>query len=321
MKIVVLDADTVSAGDIDFGSLKALGDVKIYGYTEKSDIIKNIGDADAIICNKTPITKDVIEACTNLKYIGLFATGYNNIDLQVATEHNIVVSNVPEYSTDAVAQHVFAFILNHFSRIDDYAKTVENGDWVRSKLFSYFNLPTHEISGLTLGIVGFGSIGRKVAGIAQAFGMNVIVFTRTIPDGYDNIKFVSLDELLKTSDVVTFHCPLNEQTKEVVCERTLSQMKKSAVFINTARGGIVNESNLAKALNNNVIAKAYLDVVAVEPMLENNPLRNAKNCVITPHIAWAPLKTRQRLVKTVIDNYIAFENNTPQNIVNKGSVK
>lgn len=320
MKIVILDADTVTNGDIDFSSFDTLGDVKLYGYTEKEDVVKNIGDAEAIFCNKTPITADVIHSCPNLKYIGLFSTGFNNVDLKAASQCNIIVTNVPGYSTNAVAQHVFAFILSHFSKISEYSNSVANGDWVKSKLFSYFNFPTQEVSGLTLGIIGFGNIGKKVAQIAQAFDMNVLVHTSTIKSGFEGINFVTLDELLKSSDIVTLHCPLNEKTEGLINYQNLSKMKKSAILINTSRGPVVNEVDLNKALNEGIISKAYLDVISIEPMSEDCPLRYNNNCVITPHIAWAPLKTRQRLVQMVIDNFNAFKNNTPINVVNKGSV-
>ena len=320
MKIVVLDADTVSIGDIEFQRLKELGDVEIYGYTESSDIISHIGNADAIFCNKSPITKNVINSCQNLKYIGLFSTGFNNVDLKVASDRNIVVTNVPQYSNNAVNRHVLACILDNFSMINEYAKSVDNCYWVNSKLFSYFPFPTQEIANLTLGIIGFGSIGKKIAEVATAFEMKVISFTRTVPQGYDNVKFVSLNELLAESDVVSLHCPLNKQTQGMVCSDFLEKMKKTSVLINAARGPLVNEADLAQALKNKTISKAYLDVIDVEPMLQNNPLRNIKNCFITPHVAWAPQKTRQRLVDKVVDNFIAFENANPQNVVNKGSV-
>ena len=320
MKIVILDADTVTKGDIDFSIFNSLGDVTIYGYTEKEDVAERIGDAEIVFCNKSPITSEVISKCPNVQYIGLFSTGFNNVDLKACDKRDIIVTNVPGYSTDAVAQHVFAFILSHFSRVNEYAKTVAGGDWVKSKLFSYFNIPTQEISGLTLGIIGFGSIGNKVALIAQAFGMKVCVYTQTIPDGYENIEFVTLDKLLKISDVVTLHCPLTEETQGLINYENLSKMKKDAILINTSRGPVVNENDLNKALKENVISKAYLDVISVEPMLESNPLRYNENCIITPHIAWAPHKTRVRLVKMVIDNFLAFKDKKPINVVNKGSV-
>ena len=320
MKIVVLDADTVSNNDIDFSMLKSVGDVTFFGNTKAQDVASRIGDAQAVLCNKSPITRDVITQCQNLQYIGLFSTGFNNVDLDAADERNIVVSNVPQYSTDAVAQHVFAFILKHFSRVDEYDTTVKNGDWVRSELFSYFTIPMTEIKGLTLGIIGFGNIGQKVSQIALAFGLSVIVYTKTIPEGFDNIRFVSLKELFCEADIVSLHCPLNEQTKGIINSQTLSLMKRDAILINTARGPLVNEDELADALNKNIISHAYLDVVCIEPMLENNPLRNAERCTMTPHVAWSPLKTRERLVDIAVQNIIDFIDKRPHNVVNKGSV-
>ena len=320
MKIVILDAETVTTGDIDLSVFNSLGDVTIYSYTEKEKVAERIGDAEVVFCNKAPITSEVIRQCPNIIYIGLFATGYNNIDLKACDERNIIVTNVPGYSTDAVAQHVFAFILSHFSRINEYAKTVADGDWVKSKLFSYFNIPTQEISGMTLGIIGFGSIGRKVALIAQAFGMKVCVFTRTVPGGYDDIEFVTLNKLLEVSDVVTLHCPLTEETQGLMNYENLCRMKKDAILINTSRGPVINEPDLDRALKEKIISKAYLDVISVEPMLEDNPLRYNNNCIITPHIAWAPFKTRVRLVQIVKDNFLAFKDKKPINNVNKGSV-
>ena len=318
MKIVILDADTVTTGDISLEKFKMLGDVTIYNTTTPENVIERIKDAEVVLCNKVLITADIMKQCNNLKYIGLFATGYNNIDLSGADEMGIVVCNAPEYSTNSVAQHVFAFILSHLSRIDEYNKTVADGDWVKSKLFSYFHLPTEEIAGQTLGIIGFGSIGKKVSQIALAFGMKVKVHTRTIPKNYQDIEFVDLDTLFTESDIITLHCPLNEQTKNLINSKTLSKMKKSTVLINTSRGPVINEYDLAQALNNNIIAKACIDVVSVEPMDKDNPLREAKNCIITPHIAWAPQKTRQRLVEIVADNLKQFQNKNPINIVNKG---
>lgn len=315
MKIVILDADTVSRMDIDMTPFEKLGETTFYGFTEKNEVAGRIGDAEVVFCNKSPITDEVISSCPNLKYVGIFATGYNNVDLVSAKKHNVVVCNAPSYSTNSVAQHVFAMILEFNNSIKEYSDSVKNGDWVNSKLFSYFNIPIFELAGQTLGIFGFGSIGKKVAQIAQAFGMKVIVSTRTVPQGYDDIEFISADQLFKRSDILTIHCPLTEKTKGLVNKDNLALMKKSAIIINTSRGPVINEQDLADALNNGVIAGAGLDVVCVEPMLSDNPLKNAKNCLITPHIAWAPLQTRQRLVKIVLDNYNSWLEGNPKNVV------
>ena len=265
MKIVVLDSETVSRNDVSLEGIKALGETEIYGYTKNHEIARRIGDADAVISNKCLITADVFEKCHNLKYVGLFATGYNNVDVEAATRHGAVVCNVPAYSTDSVAQHTFAFILNYFNRIAEYNETVQRGDWVNYKLFSYFYIPIQELTGMTLGIIGFGDIGRKVSEIAKAFGRNVIAYSRT-QDKITSagVESVSLDELLARSDVVTLHCPLNEGTKELINKETLRKMKKTALLVNTSRGGVVNEQDLADALNNDVIAHACVDVITIE---------------------------------------------------------
>lgn len=317
MKIVVLDSETVSKNDVSLDEIKALGEVEIYGYTKNDEVANRIGDADGVICNKCLITDEVFEKCKNLKYVGLFATGYNNVDIESATRHGAVVCNVPSYSTNSVAQHTFAFILDYFNRVSEYNQTVQNGDWVNYKLFSYFYIPIQEISDMTLGIIGFGEIGRKVSEIAKAFGMNVVAYSRTQKKITDaGVKAVGLEELLKTSDVVTLHCPLTEETKEIINEKTLKMMKNTALLVNTSRGGVINEQDLANALNDGTIAHACLDVITYEPMREDCPLRGAKNCTITPHIAWAPKKTRERLLEVVAENIRCFKANKPQNVVN-----
>ncbi len=317
MKIVILDSETVSrGGDVSLEGITSLGECEVYGYTPNDEVAEKIGDADAVICNKCLITEEVFESCKNLKYVGLFATGYNNVDLKAADSHGAVVCNVPAYSTDSVAQHTFALILNHFNRIREYADTVDNGDWVNYKLFTYFYIPTYELKGMRIGIIGYGSIGRRVAEIARVFGMEVVTFTRSPEKVGEDARAVSLDELLRTSDVVTMHCPLNEQTKEMINKEALSKMKPTAYFVNTARGGVVNEYDLADALEREVIAGAGIDALTFEPMREDCPLRNAKNATITPHIAWAPRQTRIRLLEVVADNVKAWIDGRPQNVVN-----
>lgn len=318
MKIVILDSETVSRnGDVSLDGITSLGDTRIYGFTPNDEVADKIGEADAVICNKCLVTEEVFSKCPNLKYVGLFATGYNNIDLEAATRHGAVVCNVPAYSTNSVAQHTFALILNYFNKIREYADTVDNGDWVNYKLFTYFYIPTYELSGMTLGIVGYGDIGSRVAQIGKAFGMNVLTYTRSPQKVDGNAKAVSLDELLAQSDVVTMHCPLTEDTKEMINKQNLMKMKRSAYFVNTARGGLVNEADLAWALENGVIAGAGIDVLTLEPMRADCALRNAKNCTITPHIAWAPKQTRERLLSVVAANLAGWKDGRPQNVVNK----
>ncbi len=318
MKLVILDSETVSrGGDVSLESITSQAETKVYGYTPNEEVADKIGDADAVICNKCLITDEVFNSCPNLKYVGLFATGYNNVDLDSATRHGAVVCNVPAYSTDSVAQHTFALILNHFNKIREYADTVDNGDWVNYKLFTYFYIPTYELKGMTIGIVGYGSIGRRVAEIARVFGMNVITYTRSPEKVGDGVRAVSFDELLRESDVVTMHCPLTEQTKELINREALGKMKKTAYFVNTARGGVVNEADLAWALNEGVIAGAGIDTLTFEPMREDCALRGAKNITITPHIAWAPKQTRERLLETVSENLSRWHKGDPINVVNR----
>lgn len=316
MKIVVLDWNTMTMnGDLSADSLKKFGDIKIYGLTKPEDAAGRIADADVILCNKVPITREIMEKCPNLRYIGLFATGFNNIDIDAAAQKGITVCNAGQYSTNAVAQQVFAYILDHYSRISAYNFAVAQGEWEKSETFSYFPIPTHELAGKTLAIVGFGSIGKAVAKIGEAFGMNIIISTRTVPE---NCKYqlTDIDSAAKNADILTFHCPLTDRTKGLVNRELLSIMKPSALFINTSRGGVVVEKDLADALNNDVIAAAYLDVLENEPMSAETPLKHAKNCIITPHTAWAALETRKRLLDIVQDNLSAWIAGNPKNKVN-----
>lgn len=302
IKTVILDADTVTGGDVSLSPITDICECEIYGFSTDAELIGRIGNAEAVLTNKCRITRDVMDACPNLKFIGVFATGYNNIDIAAAKENGICVCNVPGYSTDSVAQHTFALILHHYSSIAKYADTVANGDWVYSKLFTYFNIPFFELSGKTLGIVGYGAIGKKVAKIALAFGMKVLIYTRTAPENDNSVEVVSLDELMSRSDVVTLHCPLTDKTEKMINERTLSLMKEGSLLINTSRGGVIDESALANALKMGRPAAAGLDVLTLEPMREDCVLRGLDNCYITPHIAWAPKETRDRLIGMVADN-------------------
>lgn len=316
MKIAVLDWYTVNiSGDISTAPLEELGDVKIIPLTSPEETARNIGDAEIVLCNKVMITREVIDSCPNLKYIGLFATGYNNIDIAYATEKGITVCNAGSYSTNAVAQQTFAYILDYCNRIRDYDTAVKNGEWERFPSFSYFPIPTAELAGRTLSIVGYGSIGKKVAEIGRAFDMDIVVSTRTQPVDCP-YEVTDIMTAAKKADILTFHCPLTEQTKGIINAGLLSEMKQSAVLINTSRGAVVNEKDLAEALNNGKIAAAYLDVLEKEPMSPDTPLKNARNCVITPHTAWAAFETRSRLVKIVCDNIKAWQNGTPTNKVN-----
>lgn len=316
MKIAVLDWETVSnGGDITPDDIAKFGEVRIIPLSKAEEAAENIGDAEIVLCNKVPITREVMDKCPNIRYIGLFATGYNNVDIECATEKGIVVCNAGQYSTNAVAQQTFAYILDYFSRIRDYDAAVKDGMWVRSPKFSCFPFPTGELAGKTLSVVGFGSIGRTVARLGEAFGMNIVVNTRTLPE---NCPYEVTDVMTAAAkaDVLTFHCPLTPQTKGIVNRELLGCMKNTAILINTSRGGAVCEADLAEALNSGKIAAAYLDVLEKEPMSADTPLRTAKNCVITPHTAWAALETRRRLVDIVCGNISAWLNGAPVNKVN-----
>lgn len=312
MKIVITDASTVTGGDLSFDIFKKFGELFVYDLSTNEETKERIRDADIVLCNKTSMTRDVLESAQNLKYIGLFATGFNNVDLDYTNKKGITVCNVPGYSTEAVAQHTFALILEVISRVSDYNKTVKDGDWVKSKTFSYFPIPIFELSGKTIGIIGLGSIGIRVAEIAKAFGMNVIFYNRSNKN-IDGMTQVDFDTLLKESDIVTLHCPLNSQSDSIMNKDAFAKMKDNSIFINTARGGLVDEYALKEALLCGKLLGAGLDVLRKEPMDENCPLINIDNCIITPHIAWASLETRRRLLKIVVDNIEKYLNGTPVN--------
>ncbi len=316
IKAVILDASTVTDGDVSLEPLTSLCDTTVYDYTLPSDTVERIGGAEAVLTNKCRITREVFERCPNLKFVGIFATGYNNVDLEAAKERGAVVSNVPGYSTNSVAQHTFALILHYYSSVSKYSDYTSSGEWCYSKLFTHFGPPLFELSGKTIGIIGYGAIGKAVAKVAHAFNMNVAVTTRSTPKDTDGIELMSLEELLRRSDIVTLHCPLTPETELLINERTLSLMKPSAILINTSRGGTVDEKALRNALDRGQIAGFGADVLTVEPMDKDCPLLGAKNCWITPHIAWAPLETRIRLVEAVKDNLEGYlSGNIRNNVV------
>lgn len=318
LKIVLTDCETVSANDLDLSVLERFGDVTYYPDTPKELIAERIRDANIVICNKTVIGKEEIDAAKDLGLITLFATGYNNIDVKYAASKNIAVCNAGSYSTHAVAQQTFSYILDFASKISLYDADVKGGSWIRSRLFSVFSRPTFELLGKTIGIFGYGAIGRQVANIANAFGMNVLVCTRTKRPELDTtpVTYVDLDTLLEKSDFVTLHCPLTDQTRGIFDENAFRKMKKGAYFINTARGAVIDEQALVDALNSDHLAGAAIDVLAVEPMQANCPLLNAKNIRITPHVAWAPIQTRMRVLDTVVKNIETYLAGDPQNKVN-----
>lgn len=316
MKITVLDTCTVTTGDVSLAPIEKLGEVRFFNTIPPEMTADIIADSEAVICNKAKITEAVMSACPNLRYIGLFATGYNNIDIPAAKKRGITVCNVPGYSTDSVAQHVFSFILHFACRTSDWTASVARGDWTASETFSYLAYPTSELAGKTLGIFGFGAIGRAVAKIGLAFGMKILA-TAHRPTEHPDVIFTDKETLFSKSDYLTLHCPLTEETRGLVNKDMLSLMKSDAVLINTARGGIVEEGALTEALNSRLIRGAGIDVLEEEPMRQDHPYLTAKNCMITPHIAWATSEARIRLVSMAAENLYAYQNGMPIHTVNK----
>ena len=315
INIVLTDCATVSSGDLELSRLEELGQVTYYSETAPEETAERIKDADVVIVNKTVIGKAELDAAKHLKLIALFATGYNNIDVKYAREKGVTVCNAGSYSTSAVAQQVFGYILGHASRIAEYDADVKDGQWIRSRLFCFFSRPTCELRGKTLGIFGYGAIGRRVAEIGRAFEMRVIACTRT-PKQDGIAEMVDMDTLLRESDYLSVNCPLTDATQHLFNKDTFAKMKKGAFFINTARGGVIVEEDLAEALKSGRLGGAAVDVLTREPMTEECPLLNAPNITLTPHIAWAPLETRMRLLDIVYNNVDAFLQGTPHNVVN-----
>lgn len=311
MKIVILDGATAKGKELDFDFLNQFGDVTYYDTTSKEDVLPRAKDAEILVINKIVMDKDTLAECKNLKLITILATGYNIVDVEAAKALGITVCNVPYYSTNSVAQLTFAFILEFACKLSLHTQSVARGDWQNCKDFAYTLDTLHELYGKTLGIIGYGSIGKKVAQIGKAFGMNVLISTRTPVEGC-----VSKEEVFKNADFVTLHCPLNEQSKLMINEKSLALFKPTAYLINTARGGLIDESALANALNSDKIAGAALDVLTNEPPKADNPLIHAKNCIITPHMAWASLEARVRLLHATEENVRAFLQNAPINKVN-----
>ena len=308
MKIVVLDGYALNPGDLSWTGMEALGELTVYERTSPSEVLERSAGAEVLITNKTVITAEHMAALPQLKYIGVLATGYNVVDIDEARNRGIVVTNIPAYSTASVAQMVFAHVLNITQRVGYYATENANGRWTNSVDFCYWDTDLVELDGKKMGIVGLGNIGRATARIAQAFGMEVLVVTSkeqsALPEG---MKKVTLDELFAQSDVVSLHCPLTPDTKEMVNAARLQTMKPSAILINTGRGPLVNEQDLADALNGGRIAAAGLDVLSVEPSVADNPLLGARNCFITPHIAWATKEARIRLMDIAVNNLKSYQ--------------
>jgi glycerate dehydrogenase len=315
-EIVVLDGFTLNPGDLSWDNLHALGTCQIFERTPPDQVLERAASAHIVITNKVPFTQDDILALPSLKYIGVTATGYNIIDVRAAQERDVIVTNVPAYGTHSVAQHTFALLLELTQHVGHHAQTVREGRWTQSADWCYWDDTLVELHGRTLGIIGFGRIGKAVAKLAQAFGMKVITCpSSTGKSPEKNLSVVTLEYLLAASDVVSLHCPLTPQTSQILNRERLAQMKSSAFLLNTSRGPLVEEQALADALNEGKLAGAGLDVLAIEPPVTENPLFTARNCVITPHIAWATHAARSRLLTVAVDNVRAFLNGTPANVV------
>ena len=323
MKIVILDGSAANPGNISWGALEEFGEVTAYSTTSKEQLIERMQDAECAITNKTVFDKEVIDKLPNLKYIGVLATGYNVVDLEAATEHGVTVTNVPEYATFATAQHTMALLLELTNRTGLHSASVMDGDWCRSPQFCYFLAPLTELAGKTIHIIGLGKIGKRVAMIASGFGMKVTAtphdttLTGTTADlSGTAVRYLDFEEGVSKADVVSLHCPLTDGTREIINRDSLALFKPGAFLINCARGPVVDESAVREALDSGLLGGYGADVVCVEPMLADNPLLGAPNCVITPHIAWTPVETRIRLIDMAAENLRAFLAGNPVNKVN-----
>jgi glycerate dehydrogenase len=316
LRIAILDGFTCNPGDLSWKEFQALGDCAIYDRSTESEVVERARDAGIVITNKAPLREPAIAALPKLRYIGVMATGYNIVDAAAARARGIPVSNVPEYGTASVAQAVFSLLLELTNHAGHHARTVAEGRWTGAKDWCYWDFPLVELDGMTMGIVGYGRIGQAVARVARAFGMKVLTARRNPGAAGESAEIVPLDRLLRESDVISLHCPLTDQTKQLVNARAIAQMKPSAFLINTARGGLINEEDLAAALNGGRLAGAALDVLSVEPPPAFNPLLTAKNCLITPHVAWASRPARERLMRLAAENLQCFLAGRPRNVVN-----
>ncbi|GLU54000.1 D-2-hydroxyacid dehydrogenase [Dyadobacter frigoris] len=316
MNIVILDGYTLNPGDLDWAPISNLGNTTIYDRSTAEEIVERAKDADAVLVNKVVLNDLLLSQLPKLKYIGVCATGYNNIDTISAKKHGITVTNVKAYGPASVAQHTFALLLALVNRIETHSHSVFQGEWSASADFAYWKTPLVELAGKTMGLIGLGDIGTQVAGIALAFGMKVIAYRKN-PGQTDNpnIQMVSLEELFKKSDVISLHCPLTDETKNIINRDSLSMMKPTSYLLNTGRGPLINEDDLAQALADKTISGAGLDVLSSEPPVSTNPLLSAPNCVITPHIAWASFESRKRLLQMVADNLNSFNEGNLINVV------
>ena len=312
MKIVILDGYTENPGDLSWAGFEALGELTVYDRTPADQIIPRIGDAEVVYTNKTPITAETLDACPGVKFIGVLATGFNVVDVNAARARGIPISNIPTYGTTAVAQMVFALLLELCHHVGAHSQAVFEGRWSSCPDFCFWDHPLMELSGKTMGIIGYGRIGQATAAIARAFGMDVVAYDTQVKSD----EIVPLDELLRRSDVISLHCPLFPETQGIISRANLAKCKRGALLINTSRGPLVVEEDLKEALENGQLAGAAVDVVSTEPIRPDNALLKAPNLIITPHIAWAPRESRQRLMDIAVDNLRAYAQGSPINVVN-----
>lgn len=317
MKIVILDGYTENPGDLSWEGFKELGELTVYDRTPKEEVIERIGDADAVIVNKTPLDRGVFEACLQIKYVGVLATGYNVIDIKAARERGIPVCNIPTYGTTAVAQMTFALLLEICHHIAEHSDAVKKGEWSNNPDWCFWKYPLIELADKKMGIIGFGRIGQAVGKLAKAFGMQVLAYDANQNESGKEIgEYVALDELLAQSDVISLHCPLFPETEGIINNKNISKMKDGVIIINTSRGPLIKEEDLADALRKKKVYAAACDVVSTEPILPDNPLLGCYNSIITPHIAWAPKESRQRLMDVAVSNLKAFADGKWTNVVN-----
>lgn len=317
MKIVVLDGYTENPGDLSWDGLKQLGEITVYDRTPQEKVLTRIGDAEIVLVNKVQLTKEILEQAPTIKYVGVLATGYNVVDVEAAKALGIVVTNIPTYGTDTVAQYAIALLLELCHQIGAHSESVKRGDWTNNLDWCYWNSPQMELANKTMGIVGFGRIGQKVGKIAQALGMKVIANDKGIKaDTLAGAKMVSLDELYADADVISLHCPLFPDTEGMINQESIAKMKDGVLIINDSRGQLINEADLKAGLNSGKVGGAAVDVVSTEPIQMDNPLLKAKNIIITPHMAWASRESRARLMDIAVENVKKFQQGTPENVVN-----